>query len=234
MATEFAPWLGAFETVRVIDGVPLFLREHEAELLRAAAALGLGKYRMPDRAVLTKQSGRWRWLLTPEGLKTFFTEEAAPSTDRIKLTVSAVRVGSQNWDARFKTVSYLSHVQAGREAGEGVEAILLNENREVAGASRANVFWRREGRLFTPAHEAGCRRGVVRNFILACGYVESGRFPAQDLIQADEIFLSNSMRGIVSVGAIGTRVLKDFSSAEKLRSAYEDEVKRQLAAGGSK
>ena len=231
MSPEFAPWLGAFETLRVLEGVPLFLPEHEAELRRAAAALGLGRFTMPGKSGLTKQSGRWRWLLTSGGLQTFFTEEAAPTDAPIKLTLSAIRVGSQNWDARFKTVSYLSHVQAARGAGEGTEAVLLNEHGEVASAARANIFWRRDNWLFTPSHEAGCRRGVVRNFIFACEKVESGRFPAHELLQADEIFLSNSMRGIVSVGQIDKRALSDFSAAEKLRAAYAAEVQRQLAAG---
>jgi branched-subunit amino acid aminotransferase/4-amino-4-deoxychorismate lyase len=36
---NFTPWLGVFETVRVIDGVPLFIEEHRAEMERAAQAL---------------------------------------------------------------------------------------------------------------------------------------------------------------------------------------------------
>ncbi len=52
------------------------------------------------------------------------------------------RLGSKNWDARHKTLSYLTHWQARREV-EGVadEALLLNERGEVATGAMTNVFW---------------------------------------------------------------------------------------------
>lgn len=230
MTAEFAPWLGVFETVRVIEGVPLFVREHEAELERAVAALGhpLHFNRDAIKADFLGCSGRWRWTVTPEGTKTFFTEEGPLATQPLELSLSAVRVGSQNWDARFKTVSYLSHVQALQMATTS-EAVLLNEHRQVASAARANIFWRRGERLYTPAHEAGCRRGVVREFVLERRTVEEGAFPFEDLLEADEVFLTNSMRGIISVRLLEGRPLMTFPAADELRTEYQQAVQEQLA-----
>ena len=107
-------------------------------------------------------------------------EEEPLAAVPVDLSLSQVRVGSQNWDARFKTVSYLSRVQALREAGTA-EVVLLNEHRQVAGAARANIFWRRGKRLYTPAPEAGCRCGIVRGFILQRREVKEGGFPYEEL-----------------------------------------------------
>jgi len=231
---EFAPWLGVFETLHVIDGVPLFVLEHLAELKRAATMLGLNvKLDLPEaRAELTRRSGRWRWITTPAGTKTLFTEEKNIPTDPLDVTISTVRVGSENWDARFKTVSYLAHVQALRMAATP-EVILLNEHRNVASAARANIFWRRGDRLFTPAHEAGCRCGVVRGFVLQRREVEEGEFPLDDLLAAEEVFLTNSLRGIVSVQSVECGALDAFSEAEALRREYAAEVERQLRDDGT-
>jgi 4-amino-4-deoxychorismate lyase len=220
--TGFAPWLGVFETLRVIKGRPLFVPEHTAELQRAASALGLqSKLDLSAITVqLPAQSGRWRWLATPRGLETFFNEEHAPSAEPLDLSVSGVRVGSQNWDARFKTVSYLSHIQALRMAATA-EAVLLNEHRCVASAAGANIFWRRGERLYTPDPEAGCRCGVIRDFVLRHREIERGHFPLDDLLSADEIFLTNSMRGIASVRRLEGRTFESVSAADQLRAEYE-------------
>ncbi len=225
----FAPWLGAFETLRVIDGVPLFVAEHRAELARAMEALGLrAKFDLAEaRAELPRSSGRWRWIVTGEGARAMFSEEPAAAAGPVALSLSPVRVGSQNWDARFKTLSYLVHAQAASTAPTP-EVVVLNEEGHVASAARANIFWRCGARLYTAAHEAGCRRGVVRGFVLAHAEVEEGHFPLAHLREADEIFLTNSMRGIVSVSAFEGRALADFSAADALRVKYAEAVAEQV------
>jgi 4-amino-4-deoxychorismate lyase len=223
---EFAPWLGVFETLRVIDGVPLFVEEHRAELHRSATALGLSV--QLDLAHAARQlgahSGRWRWIVTNEGTRTLFTDEPPLSGEPVAIGISTVRVGSQNWDARFKTVSYLAHAQA-ITMGSAPEMVLLNERGEVASAARGNIFWRKGERLYTPVHEAGCRCGVVRGFVLTLGPVEVGRFALDELVGADEIFITNSLRGIVSVDALEGAALSDFSHANEVRKNYARAVK---------
>jgi branched-subunit amino acid aminotransferase/4-amino-4-deoxychorismate lyase len=220
-ATEFAPWMGVFETLHVIDGKPLFFAEHRAELARAMDELGLTSD--IDLAVevstLPRKSGRWRWIVTPDETRTLFTEEACIAPEPVALSVSPVRVGSNNWDARFKTVSYLPHAQAWKLAAPA-EVVMLNEHGHVASASRGNIFWRRGDHVFTPAHEAGCRCGVVRGFVCQQLKVEAGHFPLSDLLAADEIFVTNSMKGITSINEVLERSLTAFPCADKLREDY--------------
>ena len=223
--TDFAPWRGVFETLRVIDGKPLFFAEHLAELGRAMEALGLTTQVdfAGEAAALPMKSGRWRWIVMLNETRTRFAEETPSPQEAVALSVSPVRVGSQNWDARFKTLSYLAHAQA-FETAVTPEVVLLNEQGHVASASRANLFWRRGEKLFTPAHEAGCRCGVVRDFILRLMKVEEGHFPVTDLLEADEIFTTSSMKGIVSMSEMAGRALKAFPCADALREIYGHEV----------
>jgi 4-amino-4-deoxychorismate lyase len=229
VAGDFAPWLGVFETLRVVDGKPLFFAEHRAELARAMEALGLKSDTnfALEALKLPTQSGRWRWIVTPEETRTLFSEEETASTEPLALSVSPVRVGSCNWDARFKTLSYLSHAQAWKTAATP-EVVLLNEHGHVASASRGNIFWRRREKVFTPAHEAGCRCGVVRAFVCQQIKVETGHFPLGDLLEADEIFLTNSLKGIVSVNRIADLTLDTSSLANALREVYGHEVAIRL------
>jgi 4-amino-4-deoxychorismate lyase len=232
---DFAPWLGVFETVRVVDGKPLFLAGHREELQRSMDALGLSSATdLAAAAVaLPRKSGRWRWIVRRDATELLFAEERPPAEGVMSLSISPVRVGSANWDARFKTLSYLAHAQAWRGAGEG-EVILLNEHGHVASASRSNIFWRHGARLYTPAHEAGCRCGVVRGFILAREKVEEGNFPLDEMLAADEIFLTNSMRGIVTVIRAEDKIVASLEAAMRLREAYDAEVARQRQATESR
>jgi 4-amino-4-deoxychorismate lyase len=222
---EFAPWLGVFETLRVIGGKPLFFPEHRDELHRAMSELGLKSDTnfAAEASGLPMKSGRWRWIVTPGGTRTLFNEEPLQSSEPVALSVSPVRVGSHNWDARFKTVSYLTHAQAAQTAPTP-EVILLNEHGHVASASRGNLFWRRGEQVFTPAHEAGCRCGVVRGFLIKASKVEIGHYPLSDVLEADEIFLTNSMKGIISANRLGDRVFEAFPSCDALRELYGHEV----------
>jgi branched-chain amino acid aminotransferase/4-amino-4-deoxychorismate lyase len=227
---EFAPWLGVFETLRVVRGVPLFVAEHYAELLRAAKELGLEVELDPVaslRELPRAESGRWRWIVTAEGTRTLFTREEPVAARAVEIAVSPVRVGSANWDARFKTVSYLAHAQA-RRLAPTPEVVLLNEHGHIASAASSNIFWRKGERLFTPAHETGCRCGVMRGFVLWREKTEASHFPLSEQLEADEIFLTNSMRGIVSVSRVEDRPVLSTSTAERLRKAYEEMVARAV------
>jgi branched-subunit amino acid aminotransferase/4-amino-4-deoxychorismate lyase len=49
-----------------------------------------------------------------------------------------------------------------------------------------------------------------------------------DLLEADEIFLTNSIKGIVSVNEVQGRSMEAFPSADTLRDEYAQAVAAQL------
>ena len=142
----------------------------------------------------------------------------------LALIMSAVRVGSQNWDARHKTLSYLAHWQARREQPGG-EALLLNERGEIAGGAMTNIFWVRQGRLFTPDEACGCRAGVVRGWILDRAAARLARSRPAVLDAADEIFITNSLLGICPVRRWKDRSLAMGPVTRDLRRAYARAVR---------
>jgi len=126
-------------------------------------------------------------------------------------------VWSTSWEARYKTLSYLSRIQARREAGAAdQERVLLNEKGELASASMANLFWVKGGKLRTPAQECGCRAGTVRRWVLERSgqKVEEGGWKKEELDGAEEIFLTNARIGIVPVRSWGGRILPSVLGKE--------------------
>ncbi len=79
------------------------------------------------------------------------------------------------------------------------EAIIFNEHNEIAEACRHNIFVKRQGKWYTPPLSAGILDGIERqNFKQKTEAIE--KFLTLDQLQhCEEIILTNSVRGEVSV-----------------------------------
>jgi len=110
--------------------------------------------------------------------------------------------------ANLKSSNYLLYLLAARYAGErGLDdCLVLNSRETVADTAIANVFCFRAGRCYTPPLTDGGVAGVMRRHLLAsmaqAGFeVEERTVTVGDLLAADEVFLTNAIRGIRWVAA---------------------------------
>ena len=79
------------------------------------------------------------------------------------------------------------------------EAVILNERYEIAEACRHNIFIRKEDKLITPPLSAGILNGIYRQKLMQKENVVEKAITIEDLINCDEILLTNSVRGLVKV-----------------------------------
>jgi branched-chain amino acid aminotransferase len=108
-----------------------------------------------------------------------------------------------------KTGNYLNNVLAlveARRAG-GEDAILLNVEGHVTEATTANVFWVKDGEVLTPSHDCGILAGITRTLLIWAlrkegTVVREGRFTYSDLVAADEVMLTGTVRGVSPVVTI--------------------------------
>lgn len=217
----FRHGLGVFETVRVVEGLAVLAGWHWESLCEAAGALGLEAPISFPLDLPPGKDGLWRWFHTESGIRATWDDLVPEVPGSGVLRLSAICHSSQAWTSRYKTLSYLGNLQAKRMAG-GHEALLLNEHGQVATASMANVFWVRDGVLFTPARECGCRAGVVRRWVLEQGGMEVREVAAQveELMAAQEIFLTNSRVGILPVHDFEGNAFHPGEAAGRLRERY--------------
>lgn len=219
--TTFQPWLGLFESLRVVHGRVLFLEEHYHSFCQSAQDLDLGTpldYRA-SADFLPPLNGRWRWVHGASGSQEFFQEETTTAPATFTLSLAPQRLGSANWDARYKTLSYLTHWQA-RKSVSTDEALLLNEHGHLCSGAMSNLFWITDGQFYTPALEAGCRNGVVRQWVMQQHPVLEVHTKLETLLAATEIFLTNSFIGIKPVTRLADIVIPSGALTEKLSTAY--------------
>lgn len=126
----------------------------------------------------------------------------------------------------LKTANYWAHadfLQRARAHGND-EALLFNESAELISACMANVFLVRDGITHTPALPCGARDGVLREWVLGQIPVVQDSLFMEDVLQAEEVFITNSWLGVMPVRAVGERKLPAGKVAAGLRE-------RLVAAG---
>jgi para-aminobenzoate synthetase/4-amino-4-deoxychorismate lyase len=196
---------GVFETLLVVDGEPVELEAHlrrlarslkevysqalpteaEAELRRAAAEIPLGRL----RCTLAPGEDGLQLDLLAGGveLEAVFPERGV----HLRAHPIAGGLGPHKWVDR-KGIN--------RPAPDEAGALITDEG-EVLEAGWANVFAVRGGTLFTPPLDGRLLPGTTRAAVLELASengIEGNEQPLQpdDLLTADETFLTGSIRGI--------------------------------------
>lgn len=110
----------------------------------------------------------------------------------------------------FKTLSAQANILAGiyaREHGLNDAYVVNGKGRFVESVS-SNIFWMKEDALFTPAVSSGCVDGIMRKEIIRLAkaegvlVMENQGATEEDLLNADELFLTNVISGIRWVVAL--------------------------------
>jgi branched-chain amino acid aminotransferase len=226
---------GVFTTIAVIDGAPFLWEKHWRRLTAHAAKLDIDISDFIEAEVLEKlaqkieskslENGRARITFSDEsdsevwshgGEKktnlSIITAELRPMPAEFSLTVSPHRINTTSPLAGIKSCNYLEHLLAYKEAKtRGFdEAIRLNENGHITSACMANIFWLKDGKLYTPSLKTGCLAGTTREFILEkldCEEIEAG---IEEMDQAETIFLTSSGLGVLQVRDFDGRKFETF------------------------
>ena len=223
---------GLFDTALALGGRIAFEDAHVARLVAGADTLGIpaeadriraamralagqgGSDRLAIRTTLTRGSGP-RGLKPPEAPHPTLFATAAPSARSaafapLLLWPTAIARNDTSPAARLKTLNYLDAVLAAREAAAAGfdEPLFRNTRGDVACAATGNVFALFGDRLVTPPGTDGVLAGIVRAELLglAAGcdlraQERSLRLP--ELLGADAVFVTNSLRLLAPVTAIG-------------------------------
>ncbi len=104
--------------------------------------------------------------------------------------------------ANLKSASFLVYVMASKNAIDNNwdDCIVLNTDLNIADTTKANIFIIKEGKIHTPPLSDGCVAGVTRQYLLqnlsADFLIIEKSLTKLDIDQADEVFLTNAIRGL--------------------------------------
>ncbi|MFT4544360.1 MAG: branched-subunit amino acid aminotransferase/4-amino-4-deoxychorismate lyase [Bacteroidia bacterium] len=163
--------------------------------------IGAGKY--------TPEESKLGWCMICEP-----NEESYYSLNKkgLRLDVCKSHVINPAPQSSFKTSNSLPYVLGGIYAKENGldDCFLIDGKGNVAEATGSNVFLVKENMLITPDLVSGGVGGVMRSLVMqeasAVGLsVNAKTITREDILNADECFLTNASTGIQWVGAVGKK-----------------------------
>jgi len=115
---------------------------------------------------------------------------------------------------RHKSHNFLNNVRGRLELPslKDMEGLFVTNEGFVAEGVTSNVFWMKDGELFTPAIETGILPGTTRAFIMELArsagiVVHEGCYGKEHVECANEVFVTNAVQELVPLVAIGDSLL---------------------------
>lgn len=248
---------GVWEGLRLHKGALLFLEAHLDRLYHGAAALRidiemsraeltaslrelLRANGMEDGAHLRLMVTRGRKLTINQDPRFTSGKSTIAVTAEFKqrpaearplaLAMSSIRTSPPEiFDMHLNTHSRLNYIRALLDVMDtgADEAIMLDHRSFVASCNATNLFWVKDGTVFT-SRDDFCFNGITRgNVIALCrdgvAPLRQGDWEAEHLLAADEVFVTGTMGGVTPAGSIDGQALKSPPGPVTIaiREAYE-------------
>lgn len=163
--------------------------------------------------------------------------------DGRELALLATPRNTPEGDVRLKSLHYMNNIIAKRElatrgAAPGAEGLMLTREGWLSEGIVSNLFFARDGKLFTPAVETGLLPGITRTRVIELAAREGiaigeGLYPWEHLLLAEEVWLTNSVQELVPVttlrdGEGNVRTVGDGKIGqltERLLGLYREETR---------
>lgn len=137
--------------------------------------------------------------------------------------------------AHAKTMNALHYTLAMVEAEENDcdNAILLDEDGYVCESASGNLFWLKDGILYTPSKKLELIPGSIRQKVITLfkGEVVQGNFKMSRLLSADEAFMTNvnclvmPISEVIEANGSKGKKFKSIEKAGKIKKLVLDDIK---------
>ena len=85
------------------------------------------------------------------------------------------------------------------------EMLQLNEKGCITEGTNSNLFFVKNGIINTPNLKCGLLNGIMRKWIINNFEVHEGEYTKEDLYDSDEIFITNSLMGVLWISEIESK-----------------------------
>ncbi|NNM62954.1 MAG: aminodeoxychorismate lyase [Steroidobacteraceae bacterium] len=214
------------DEVRLRGEIRRAARRRKDAVLKLVLTRGVGErgYRPTGRERTTRIVSLWPAPARAPG------EPAAP----IRVRICRTRLGRNEALAGMKTLNRLESVLARAEWSDPriAEGLMLDHDGHLVCGTMSNLFLRRGKTLSTPLLDHCGIAGVMRRFVFAQAdslglRTVERRVRLEDLRVAEEVFMSNAVAGLMTVGLIidgRTRIRPpECDAARRLRGLLESQ-----------
>lgn len=251
---------GLFESIKIQDGYPVLMKDHLSRLARGSIILDI-PYLINEEAILNVVFKLIKKNNIDKGILNFYLTAGDRSPDPSKLRESpeplllivprkspvyssedgvVLSVKQESFQRtpldRVKTMSWMKNVLERKLYPEGDDVLLYNVFDELLESCTANVFFIKGKTLITP-NSPVILSGITRQFLLnqkeKLGFeIRHERVTVNQLDDMDELFLTNSSRGVFMVkSVIDYPYLKSGDVARDVQRRYEALIQEHISQG---
>ena len=101
------------------------------------------------------------------------------------------------------------------------EPIFLNSKNQITEGATSNIFVVVKNKIYTPKLSCGLLNGIVRQYIISNYDIIETEMDLEFLNNADEIFLTNSLFGIMPVNNLEKKVFKSQKISKEIFNYYK-------------
>lgn len=231
--------LGLFETILLYKGKAIFLDEHLARINKSIVDLSLNINILKKNEVFQYLNNN-KSNLEYEVLKISLSEKNRIFLKReyhyteedyqkgFNLNISEVRRNETSIFTFHKTLSYGDNIlekMKSKKMGYD-EPIFLNSKNQVTEGATSNIFVVIGEKIYTPKLSCGLLNGIIRSYIISTYDVTETVIDLEFLKNSDEVYLTNSLFGIMGVTSIDN---KNFKSRKFSTKILEEYIKKILS-----
>ena len=226
---------GAFETI-LVNKKPVLLEEHIERLNNGLNILGVSKIITKEEIYLAIEKLPCKSCV----LKIMVSEKNTVITIRevtykhsdyeqgFSLGLSESLRNAHSNLTYVKSLNYVENIiEREKIISKGYnEALFLNTEGVISEGAVSNIFFIENGAIFTPKIKCGLLPGIIRQFVLqnslAIGFkIHEGEFTLNRLMEAEGVFITNSIMGIMKVVKIEDKVINESIVVSEIKRYYD-------------
>jgi len=239
--------VGVFTTIYVYKSTPLFLDKHIERLLESADVMGIrhsfDKQTISGRVMEAAERNPEELVIRP-----FIIEENGDYS--LPVISSPIEFfPKQGYTKGIKAVTYKGlrtrpaaksinrdinlEAQAHAKSSRALEALFVDDEGYVSEGTRSNLFYVKDNIIYTT--KKNVLEGVTRQIILEIRDVVEQDVKLEELINADEVFISGSTKKIVPVVEIDGKQIgngKPGPVTNDVMKGFEEAVERYVESVG--
>ncbi|WP_194189935.1 aminotransferase class IV [Clostridium chrysemydis] len=224
--------IGVFETIYFLESKPIFLNYHLGRLKNGLKVLNFKD--LEEEEILEVIN---KIYLKNHALKILVTEKNIIISTRennydeetfkkgFKLDFSEVLRNSTSYLTYIKSTNYAINIleKIRAKSLELDDFIFLNEKGFVTETTVSNIFCIKDSKIYTPKISDGLLDGTVREFLIKNYNIIEKSITKEELLEMDEVFLTNSLMGIMKVKKISDKEFKSVATS-KIKEFYNSSI----------
>ena len=128
----------------------------------------------------------------------------------------------------IKSTNYIENIIEKNKAKEDgfKDVLFLNENGYLSETSCANIFIVKNDKIYTPKVSCGLLNGIIRMWVVKNFPVIETELTLDDLKNADEVFITNSLMGIMQVKKFEDIEYNNNETIKNVQLAYQEAIQK--------